>query len=312
MNNSQQQAGPAPVWVAGCRGMLGRGLTEALDAGGFPWLGTDRECDITDSRAVETLMRGRRPGWIVNAAAYTAVDKAEDEPDLAMRLNALGAENLARAAASGGARLIHLSTDYVFDGAASRPYAEEDPVAPLGVYGQTKAEGERRVAAACPGAVILRTAWLYGTHGNNFVHTMLRLMGERERLAVVADQHGTPTGVSSLCRVICELIARFPGASGIYHFTDGGETTWHGFAAAIAEEGARLGLVPGTCRIEPCPSSAYPTRARRPLYSVLSKAKISALLGAAPTPWREVLAAYLRARAADLRGRPAPERGATC
>lgn len=302
----------APVWVVGCHGMLGRELTETLAACGVPFIGTDRECDITDMRAVDTRVREQQPGCIVNAAAYTAVDKAEDEPDLAFCLNAQGAENLAHAAQAHGARLIHLSTDYVFAGTATRPYTEEDAVAPLSVYGKTKAEGERRVVAACPEAVVLRTAWLYGKHGSNFVHTMLRLMGERARLTVVADQHGTPTCVTSLCRVIYELIARFPAASGIYHVTDGGETTWFGFASAIAEEGTRFGLVPGTCHLAPCVTSDYPTRACRPAYAVLSKDKISALRGTATIPWRDALAEYLRIRAVGHCGRLVSERETSC
>ncbi|MBM4164772.1 MAG: dTDP-4-dehydrorhamnose reductase [Lentisphaerae bacterium] len=294
MNESRPRAEQAAVWVVGCLGMLGRELKEMLVSAGFPCVGTDRECDMGDASALRTFAAGRRIGWIVNAAAYTAVDRAEDEPDEARRLNARGAANCAMIATACGARLIHLSTDYVFDGTGRRPYAEDDPVSPIGVYAQTKAEGERLVLEACPGAIILRTAWLYGRHGGNFVHTMLRLMRERDSIQVVADQFGTPTRVRSLCAVILALITRFSDASGIYHVTDGGETTWHEFASAIAEEGRRLGLIPGTCRIEPCATEAYPTRARRPAYSVLSKAKITALLGVAPTPWREALVEYLK------------------
>ncbi len=293
MNEPRPRAEQAAVWVVGCLGMLGRELTETLAAAGWPCVGTDRECDIGDASALRAFASGRRIGWIVNAAAYTAVDRAEDEPDQARRLNARGAANCAMIATACGARLIHLSTDYVFDGTGRRPYAEDDPVCPIGVYAQTKADGERLVLEACPGAIILRTAWLYGRHGGNFVHTMLRLMRERERLQVVADQFGTPTRVTSLCAVILALITRFPDASGIYHVTDGGEASWHEFAAAIAEEGRRLGLIPGTCRVEPCATAAYPTRARRPAYSVLSKDKITALLGVTPMPWREGLVEYL-------------------
>ncbi len=294
MNGAQERSISPAVWLVGCRGMLGRELAETLVASGVPYVGTDCECDITDPAALEAFAQGRRFGWIVNAAAYTAVDKAEDEQELAWRLNALGAGNLARAAAACGARMLHISTDYVFDGTGRRPYVEADPVCPVGVYARTKAQGERLVTEAGADAIILRTAWLYGRHGNNFVHTMLRLMRERERVNVVADQQGTPTRATALCGVIVALITRFPHASGLYHVTDGGETTWFGFASAIAEEGRRLGLIPGNCQVEPCATSAFPTRVVRPAYSVLSKEKITALLGVAPTPWQQNLADYLR------------------
>lgn len=284
----------APVWVVGCHGMLGCELMEVLSAAGIPCVGTGRERDITDRADIAAFAHGQRFAWIVNAAAYTAVDRAEDEPEQAQRLNVLGAENLARIATASRARLVHLSTDYVFDGTGRQPYAEEDPVSPMGVYARTKAEGERRVVAACPEAVILRTAWLYGQHGANFVHTMLRLLRERQQITVVDDQFGTPTCAASLCRVILALLSRCPPVSGLYHVTDGGEATWFSFASAIAEEAARLGLVPGTCRVEPCTTADYPTRATRPPYSVLSKEKITALLGVAPTPWRHALANYLK------------------
>ena len=284
----------APVWVVGCHGMLGCELMEVLSAAGIPCVGTGRERDITDTAGIAAFVRGQRFAWIVNAAAYTAVDRAEDEPEQAQSLNALGAENLAHAATTSSARLIQLSTDYVFDGTGRQPYTEEDPVSPVGVYARTKAEGERRVVVACPEAVILRTAWLYGRHGPNFVHTLLRLLRERQRVTVVDDQYGTPTHTASLCRVILALMSHCPHVNGLYHVTDGGEATWFSFATAIAAEAARLGLVPGTCRVEPCTTAAYPTRARRPPYSVLSQKKITALLGVAPTPWRLALANFLQ------------------
>jgi len=279
--------------------MLGRELADALARRGLDCAGTDLDCDITDAAALDAFAAGRGFAWIVNCSAYTAVDKAEDDEARARAINAAGAGNLAAVAARLGAALIHVSTDYVFDGRASRPYDETDPVCPLGAYGRTKAEGERLVLQACPRAVVLRTAWLYGRHGQNFVGTMLRVMRERPLLRVVADQRGTPTHTATLCDVIAEIVVRGTLAPGIYHVTDGGETTWHGFASEIRDRAVELGLVPAACRVEPITTAEYPTRARRPAYAVLSKRKIVAWLGRELPPWRETLAAYLRAWAAE-------------
>jgi dTDP-4-dehydrorhamnose reductase len=282
------------VWIVGSKGMLGAELGEDLARRAVPFVGTDLECDITDPAALAAFAAGRSIRWLVNCSAYTAVDKAEDDEARARAINACGAGHLAAVAGRLGARMIHLSTDYVFDGSASRPYDEADPICPVSAYGRTKAEGEQRVMEACPQAIILRTAWLYGRHGRNFVSTMLQLMRERPVVKVVSDQRGTPTRTATLCDLIAEIIARGTLAPGVYHVTDRGETSWYEFARAIHTLGAAAGLVPESCRVEPITTDQYPTRARRPAYSVLSKRKIESWLGRALPPWQENLADYLK------------------
>ncbi|NLL84446.1 MAG: dTDP-4-dehydrorhamnose reductase [Lentisphaerae bacterium] len=276
--------------------MLGRELVNLLAVNGVPFLGTDIECDITDSGALVNYAERHRPDVVVNTAAYTAVDRAEDEPERAWLLNAQGAANVATAAAAVGARIVHISTDYVFDGVADVPYNEEEKPNPINVYGATKAEGERLVCEIVPQAVVLRTAWLYGRGGRNFVETMLGLMSRCEEIRVVDDQHGTPTSAATLSGIILALIAGYPAAAGVFHVTDGGATTWCGFAEAIAEEGVRLGLLERECRVVPCTTADYPTRARRPAYGVLDKTKIELLLETGLVPWREALVDYLKKR----------------
>lgn len=279
------------IWITGDRGMLGSELRGLLDAGSVPSIGSDREVDIADPVAVASFLERARPDWVVNCAAYTNVDKAEDEPELAHRLNAVGPGNLARACAAAGSRLIHLSTDYVFDGAADRPYRETDPVSPLGVYGRTKAAGEEEVLAAAPDSVVIRTAWLYGRHGRNFVHTVLRLLAEKGGLGVVADQFGSPTWAFDLAGLIAAIAAGRGLAGGIYHFSGEGVASWHEFAVEIAR-------LSGACpedglgsAVRPLRTDQYPTRAARPAYSVLDKSKLRSLGFAVPA-WRDSLARY--------------------
>lgn len=286
------------IWVTGAAGMLGRELCEALAAAGYDYAATDRELDILDPVAVLAYARERRPGWIVNCAAYTAVDRAEDEEALATRLNADGPAHLAAAARDIGARLLHISTDYVFAGDGTRPYLESDPVRPLGAYGRGKALGEAAALKAEPGAVILRTAWLYGRHGPNFVATMLRLMAERESLGVVADQRGSPTWARDLAAAIVAIVGRRGFPAGVYHYTNSGEASWYEFACAIQRLGLSLGLLTRPCLIKPLATSEYPTKAARPAYSVLSKDKIMAQ-GLRPPAWEDSLSLYLSALKRD-------------
>ncbi|AEJ18692.1 dTDP-4-dehydrorhamnose reductase [Gracilinema caldarium] len=287
------------IWIVGNKGMLGTELTQYLQNQGLPVLGTDREVSFLDPDALSAFAQDKPIFWIINCAAYTAVDKAEDEEDLALRLNAEGPENLARLAQNIGARLLHISTDYVFSGTpqlqfdAPRPYREDDPTGPTGAYGRTKEAGERRVLAVAPSSLIVRTAWLYGAHGPNFVFTMLRLMKERDRIGVVADQRGTPTWARDLAAAIHGLITKPEVPAGIYHFTNDGECTWYDFALAIRDEARTLGLLDKDCTVNPLTTDQYPTKARRPAYSVLSKDKIKAL--GIPVPgWRESLVEFLK------------------
>jgi dTDP-4-dehydrorhamnose reductase len=246
---------------------------------------THVDLDVTDASAVRARLLRERPALIVNAAAYTAVDKAESEPEAAHAINAEGPRQLAAAAGEIGARLIHLSTDFVFDGTSSTPYRPDAPTNPLSVYGRTKRDGEAAVCEALPErAVILRTAWVYAAHGANFMHTMLRLMRSRGEVGVVADQVGTPSAARPLAEALWQIAAR-PGIHGVHHWTDAGVASWYDFAVAIAEEGARLGLLSGSVCVRPIATEQYPTAARRPAYSVLDKRSLASL-GLAPRHWR--------------------------
>lgn len=277
------------VFVAGSLGQLGQTLAETAPAAVEIAGGNLPDLDIVDSAALQARFAAEQPDFVVNAAAYTAVDKAESEPGTARRVNVDGARNVAHAARQAGGRVVHLSTDFVFDGRSDRPYRPDDPPAPLSVYGQSKLDGETAVLDATDGDVIvIRTAWLYSRFGHNFVRTMLRLMAERDELSVVADQRGTPTWARSVAATIWAAIAAdLPG--GRYHWTDGGEASWHEFAAAIYAEARSLGKLDRDVTINPIPTSGYPTPARRPAYSVLDCSATVAALGLEQRDWRENL-----------------------
>ncbi|MDR1728694.1 MAG: dTDP-4-dehydrorhamnose reductase [Acidobacteriota bacterium] len=297
--------GKNTVWLIGDKGMLGAELAPVLEGRGFPVVGTDREVDVTDAAALRGFAQGKGFAWIVNCAAYTAVDKAEDDAQACRRLNTDGAGNIAAAAHAMGARLIHIATDYVFDGrgvvepgaAAPRPYREDDATAPIGVYGATKRDGERAVAAVAPDSYIVRTAWLYGRHGNNFVRTMLRLMKERDAVSVVDDQRGSPTWAFDLAGAVAAFAAAAaagrPAPYGIYHYTDEGAVTWFDFAREIHRQGRALGLLDKDCDVRPCTSAEFPAKVTRPAYSVLDKGKVKAALGLDIPDWRASLGRYL-------------------
>jgi dTDP-4-dehydrorhamnose reductase len=277
------------VLITGANGQLGRALQATARLGVSIIAAGSAELDIGDAAAVDALLSAERPDAIFNAAAYTAVDKAESEEALAMRVNAEGVANLARGAAAVGARLVHVSTDFVFDGRSGIPYAPEAPTAPLGVYGRTKRQGE---IAAGPDALIVRTAWVYGSQGGNFVRTMLRLMAERDEVRVVADQIGTPTFAASLADALWRLHAA--GAKGLFHYTDSGAASWYDFAVAIQEEALAIGLLARAVPVIPIATSDYPTPAARPHYSVLDKSATFALLGGAAPHWRVNLRKMLK------------------
>lgn len=259
---------------------------------------TDPPLDLAELGALEAVVRNLKPDLIVNAAAYTAVDKAEQEGDLAFRINGEAPGVLAEAARAVGAGLIHYSTDYVFSGEARSPYREEDPTDPLGVYGRSKWAGEEAIRQVDVPHLILRTAWVYGRRGHNFLLTMLRLMREREVLRVVDDQHGAPTWSRLIAEATALLVAhcirdgRFELGEkiGTYHLTCGGETTWFGFAAKIRELGLASGILPENCaRLEAIPTSGYPTPARRPAYSVLAPDKLLRNFNLELPSWDEAL-----------------------
>jgi len=276
------------VLITGSRGQLGWELQRGVPAG-VDLIALDRDAlDISNGTAVSRLVDQLRPDAIVNAAAYTAVDRAESEPALAHAVNADGAAHLARAARAVGAHLVQVSTDFVFDGRGSRPYPVDAAPAPLGVYGASKLQGEREVREYLgERALILRTAWVYSVHGNNFVKTMLRLMRERDELRVVADQVGTPTWACDLAAAIWQGLAH--GITGTHHWTDAGVASWYDFAVAIAEESLALGLLDRQVPIRPIRSEEFPTAATRPAYSVLDKSSTWAALGMTASHWRQSL-----------------------
>ncbi len=243
--------------------------------------------DFTQPDTLAALIERIDPAWVVNAAAYTAVDKAEDEPELAQRINAEAVDVIARTCAARGTRLVHYSTDYVFAGDASRPYREDDLAGPLGVYGASKWAGEQAVRASGVSHLLFRLCWVYGAHGQNFLKTMLRLANERDVLRVVADQVGTPTPAAWIADATARAIQRQPNASGTWHLAAGGETSWCGFAEAIVEQAQARGLIAQRPRVEAITSADYPTRARRPRYSRLDTGKLARDFGIELPDWRE-------------------------
>ena len=278
-----------PLLVLGAGGQLGQEMIDLARERGIEALGLDRAAlDITDAAAVAQALEVARPSLILNAAAYTGVDRAEGEPEAAWAANAHGAEAVARGAAKIGAPLVHISTDYVFDGRKHGAYVENDPISPLGAYGASKAEGEKRVRALTPNHVILRTGWVFGKYGANFLKTVMRLVRDSDRLRIVADQRGTPTAtrdVAEATLAVRTALAEGRGNWGTYHFAGGAVTTWHGFAEAIvAEQAKATGRAPA---VEPVATRDYPTAARRPANSELDSSLFAATFGYRAEPWRD-------------------------
>ncbi|XHX77311.1 MAG: dTDP-4-dehydrorhamnose reductase [Stenomitos frigidus ULC029] len=283
------------ILLTGITGQVGQELQQTLASlGEVVSVGRDR-VDFSQPDAVQQVMETVKPAIVVNSAAYTAVDKAESEPDLAKLVNAVSPGVLAKAASRINAGLIHISTDYVFDGTHSSPYLETAATNPLGVYGSTKLAGEAAVRAECDRHLIIRTAWVYGAKGKgNFVKTMLRLGAEREELRVVADQIGAPTWSKDLAAAIAQLAPQLSAdTAGTYHYTNSGVCSWYDFAIAIFEEAQQLGFPLKIQRVIPITTPEYPTPAKRPPFSVLSLSKISTLLGTYPPYWRQSLRAML-------------------
>lgn len=273
------------ILITGANGQLGNALR--LELAGDPNIDavyTDVEdLDITNAEAVENFLRDNAIELMVNCAAYTAVDRAESDELRAAAINTEAVGIIGQAAGRLGIRVIHISTDYVFSGESYRPYEEKDEPFPQSIYGRTKLEGEGLLTSFCKDAVIIRTAWLYSEFGNNFVKTMLRLAGEREELGVVSDQIGTPTYAGDLAAAIHAVIRSDEWKPGIYHFTDEGVASWYDFAKSIFEIAGK------DIRVKPLLTSEYPTAARRPMYSVLSKNKIKRTYNIEIPYWRESL-----------------------
>ena len=280
-------AGTRVVVLGGASGLLGQELVAVLAAEGAAVRALSRrDADVLDQAALSRVLREARPGIVCNAVAYTAVDKAEDEPEAAFALNAKLPERLGRLCGELGALLVHYSTDFDFDGAKRSPYLPEDPAAPLSVYGASKLVGEQALLGlGLSELLIVRTSWLFGPGRANFVHKILGLARERGRLAVVDDQTGSPSYTRDLARNTVELLRK--GARGLLHLANSGATTWCGLARAAVEL-AGIG-----CPVEAVPTSAYPTRAVRPAYSVLDLGRFREITGFAPRPWREALRDYV-------------------
>lgn len=270
--------------IFGAGGQVGRALAATAPEDAQVTALDRSACNVLNRDEVGARIAEACPDVVFNAAAYTAVDKAETDVEAATVLNAAAPGMIAAAASAAGAQCVHLSSDFVFDGAASSPRRPGDQTSPLSVYGRTKLEGETAVLEAAPNSLIVRTAWVYAAKGQNFVNTMIRLMRERERVNVVADQIGSPTYADSLARALWALAAN--GASGIHHYTDAGVASWYDFAVAIAEEALAGDLIDRIVEVVPMTTADYPTPARRPAYSVLDKSATWAALGKPAAHWR--------------------------
>ncbi len=289
--------------LLGANGQVGHALRSALAPLGEV-VCTTRSGRLPDGSACETadfdkpgtlplLVERIAPRVVVNAAAYTAVDRAEDEREAAFRANAEAPGALAEACARLGALLVHYSTDYVFDGTGQRPWREDDPPSPLGVYGASKLAGEEAIRASGAQHMVFRTAWVYGVHGHNFMRTMLRLGAGRDELRVVADQVGTPTPARLIARTTAQVLRNSPRATGLWHLTAEGSTSWHGFAEAIFADAHARGLLPRMPAVLPIASSEYPTPARRPAYSCLDTTRLQRDFGIVVPDWKQALSAVL-------------------
>ncbi len=274
------------ILVTGCNGQLGKELHNVLEKE-LPGktIYTDIEqLDLTDAEPLKVFVEKNEITHIVNCAAYTAVDRAEEDKALCSKINVEAVRNLANAAGTVGAKVLHVSTDYVFDGKAFRPYNESDKVNPVSQYGTTKRQGETALIALAPDSIIVRTAWLYSPYGNNFVKTMLKLGRERTSLKVVADQISTPTYAGDLARAILAILTSHQWVPGIYHYTNSGVASWYDFTKAIH----RLAGIEG-CDVQPIPTEDYPTAAVRPFYSVLNTSKIKATYNVSTPYWMDSL-----------------------
>ena len=287
------------IWLVGNRGMLGMAVDRRLQSQKLEHVATDLDLDITDGRRVQAFANPLDLSWIINCSAYTAVDRAEDEPEQTFRINAEGVRNLALTARRKEARLLHISTDYVFDGRKEGAYLETDTPNPMGVYGSSKLQGEIYICENIASHVILRTAWLYGHDGNNFVRTMLRLFREQDEVMVVEDQWGSPTLADDLADIILHIITREKSHYGIFNFTNEGRTNWFEFAAMILELARKYHIVDRELQLIPIKTNQYPTKALRPANSYLSKEKIKQVCKIPVRSWQEALESFMSDLAAN-------------
>ena len=274
------------ILITGKNGQVGTELSRLYHSRQDVVLTGRDECDLSNEQSIRDTVRRVKPAVILNAGAYTAVDQAEKEPSLCFAINAHAPRVLAQEAARLDALLIHYSTDYVFNGEKAEPYLETDPISPVNIYGESKAAGEAAIAEAATRFLVLRTSWVYGAHGKNFLRTMLRLGAERPELRIVDDQLGAPTSAAAIASATARLVEQsLSGARGIYHMTAAGSTSWAGFARAIFQ----AGMLTAQPRVQPIPSSAYPTPARRPANSVLSNDKFAHAFGFRLPTWQQQL-----------------------
>lgn len=281
------------IWLIGNRGMLGMEVETLLNRQKRDHIATDVEVDITNIEQLKEFVSNKPISWIINCAAYTSVDKAEDEPELAFKINADGPLNIAQIAVKKNARLIHISTDYVFDGTKEGAYLETDLPNPINIYGKSKFKGEKNIAETIKTYFIIRSAWLYGKNGANFVRTMLNLFREKTEVKIVADQWSSPTYASDLAEAVIRIIDIDPVTFGLYHFTNEGRTNWHQFATEIYNFAKIEGLIDRSVRILPIETGQYQTKAKRPVNSYLSKEKISRDFNLNLIPWKESLARFI-------------------
>jgi len=272
--------------------MLGRQIADELEKNKLSFVATDMDVDITNRSSLSEFAAGKGIKWIINCSAYTAVDKAESDEAKAELINGTGAANIASVAASIEAKVIHFSTDYVFDGEKNEPYTPDDPACPASVYGKTKLSGEQQLQRLCSQYFIFRIAWLYGIHGSNFVKTMLRLFADRDSLGVIDDQYGTPTYCGTLAKNIAGLLVEDSEKYGIYHYTDEGKISWYDFANQIKTEAMARSIKINDTTIKAIPTEEYPTPARRPKNSYMDKSKVINELGFEVHNWKENLSAY--------------------
>ena len=288
------------IWLIGCKGMLGTEIARQLSENKMDFTGTDIDVDITNPQALAEFVKGKDISYIINCSAYTAVDKAESDVEFAKKLNEDGPRNIANLANQIHAKMIHISTDYVFDGTGNVPYTEDMPVAPIGVYGRTKVAGEAAVRQNLREYYIIRTAWLYGWAGKNFVYTMIKAMNSHDSVKVVNDQKGSPTFAGDLANVIIQIINKGNVPYGIYHCTNIGEITWWDFTNEIKKQAIEAGwLTNKECVVNPCTTDEYPTPAKRPAYSVLSKDKIQKVLDIKLPDWKESLRKFINSELFD-------------
>jgi len=279
--------------VTGATGQLGYEVVRDAGLQGHEVFAPDRrKMDLENPEEVASSIRSYAADWVINCAAYTQVDKAESEPEKAFTINRDSPAAMAKSVADYGGRLLHVSTDFIFDGTKTTPYSEHDKANPLGIYGKSKLEGELAVLDALPGATVLRSAWVYGAYGNNFVKTMLRVAATGKPLRVVNDQVGSPTWTTNISAAILALAGK--GETGVFNYTCAGETSWYGFASAILKDAATLGFEIKTELVEPIPTSEYPTPATRPAYSVLDTDKITNCLDLSIPQWQDSLKNMLK------------------